>query len=102
MKLESVATILLALYSSSAKDVFDRDQGTWRAPSSDGSLSICYFKISVSIISDHGIEGCHAVIEAASLMDSSHVHGFRSDVVDAIKTLQPTSLRWPGGNFVSQ
>jgi alpha-N-arabinofuranosidase len=31
----------------------------------------------------------------------SDARGFRGDVLDALKALQPTVLRWPGGNFVS-
>lgn len=27
--------------------------------------------------------------------------GFRKDVIDALKTLHPATLRWPGGNFAS-
>jgi alpha-N-arabinofuranosidase len=28
-------------------------------------------------------------------------HGFRKDVIEAVRTLQPPVLRWPGGNFTS-
>jgi alpha-L-arabinofuranosidase len=28
-------------------------------------------------------------------------HGFRKDVLDAVRRLRPPVLRWPGGNFVS-
>ncbi|MBV9819317.1 MAG: hypothetical protein JOZ07_13365 [Solirubrobacterales bacterium] len=28
-------------------------------------------------------------------------HGFRTDVIEAVKALRPPILRWPGGNFVS-
>lgn len=31
----------------------------------------------------------------------SDEHGFRKDVMDAVRTLQLPILRWPGGNFVS-
>jgi alpha-N-arabinofuranosidase len=38
---------------------------------------------------------------AASLMPAENVHGWRSDVVEAVRQLRPPILRWPGGNFVS-
>jgi len=28
-------------------------------------------------------------------------HGFRTDVIEAVRRLKPTVLRWPGGNFAS-
>lgn len=31
----------------------------------------------------------------------SDAHGFRTDVVEAVRRLKPPLLRWPGGNFVS-
>jgi alpha-L-arabinofuranosidase len=31
----------------------------------------------------------------------SDEHGFRKDVLDAVRRLRPPVLRWPGGNFVS-
>jgi alpha-N-arabinofuranosidase len=35
-------------------------------------------------------------------MPADHVHGFRADVIQAIKdSWTPTWLRWPGGNFAS-
>lgn len=40
-------------------------------------------------------------VGCASLMPSDNIHGFRPDVVAAIKRLAPTFLRWPGGNFAS-
>ncbi|MCP5099216.1 MAG: hypothetical protein GY943_26995 [Chloroflexi bacterium] len=41
-------------------------------------------------------------IARASLMPANHVHGFRADVIEAIKnSWTPTWLRWPGGNFAS-
>ncbi|GCE09794.1 alpha-N-arabinofuranosidase [Dictyobacter aurantiacus] len=36
--------------------------------------------------------------EGSSLSDE---HGFRKDVMEAVKGLHPPILRWPGGNFVS-
>lgn len=36
--------------------------------------------------------------EGSTLSDE---HGFRLDVLEAMKTLHPPVLRWPGGNFVS-
>lgn len=41
-------------------------------------------------------------IGRASLMEATHVQGFRADVIQAIKdSWTPTWLRWPGGNFAS-
>jgi alpha-N-arabinofuranosidase len=36
--------------------------------------------------------------EGSALADE---HGFRADVVEAVRALRPPTLRWPGGNFVS-
>src|SRR3954447_10996868 len=36
--------------------------------------------------------------EGSALSDE---HGFRTDVLDALRTLKMPHLRWPGGNFVS-
>ena len=36
--------------------------------------------------------------EGSSLADSN---GYRRDVIDAVKNLKVTNLRWPGGNFAS-
>jgi alpha-N-arabinofuranosidase len=40
-------------------------------------------------------------IGCASVMPSDNLHGFRADVIAALRDWQPTFLRWPGGNFVS-
>ncbi len=40
-------------------------------------------------------------IGCASLMPADNLDGWRADVVDMIRQLAPTFLRWPGGNFVS-
>ena len=36
--------------------------------------------------------------EGSALADA---RGFRTDVLDAVRALAPTNVRWPGGNFVS-
>jgi len=38
---------------------------------------------------------------AVSLMPEGNVHGWRTDVVNAVSELHPPVIRWPGGNFVS-
>ncbi len=38
---------------------------------------------------------------AASLMPEETCAGWRADVVEAARRLQPTVIRWPGGNFAS-
>ena len=40
-------------------------------------------------------------IGAVSLMPSNNVHGFRAEVIAALKQLHSGVYRWPGGNFVS-
>ncbi len=52
------------------------------------------FSITISTESSLWI-GC------ASVMPSNSIHGFRPDVIEALKEWSPTFLRWPGGNFVS-
>jgi alpha-L-arabinofuranosidase len=39
-------------------------------------------------------------IGAVSLLPDDHFFGMRRDVIDLFKTLHPSLLRWPGGNFV--
>jgi alpha-N-arabinofuranosidase len=38
---------------------------------------------------------------AVSLMPADNVYGMRKDVLEAIKAIRPSVVRWPGGNFVS-
>ncbi|UCH35898.1 MAG: hypothetical protein JSV65_05970, partial [Armatimonadota bacterium] len=38
-------------------------------------------------------------LDQASLMPTTAVHGFRADVVAAIRALRPSVIRFPGGNF---
>ncbi len=40
-------------------------------------------------------------VGAASLMPADNVDGWRRDVVDLVKGIQPPVLRWPGGNMAS-
>ncbi|MEM6281592.1 MAG: hypothetical protein AAF787_05315, partial [Chloroflexota bacterium] len=40
-------------------------------------------------------------IGCASVMPSDNLHGFRADVIAALRDWRPTFLRYPGGNFVS-
>ena len=40
-------------------------------------------------------------IGAVSLMPDDNVHGFRAEVIAALKQLNSGVYRWPGGNFVS-
>ena len=41
------------------------------------------------------------MLDAFSLMPVQSVHGWRPDVVEALKELKPSVLRFPGGNFAS-
>ena len=36
-----------------------------------------------------------------SMMSEDHLFGFRADVVEALRVMGPTNIRWPGGNVVS-
>ncbi len=40
-------------------------------------------------------------IAAVSLMPANNLHGFRAEVIAALKQLHSGVYRWPGGNFVS-
>ncbi len=40
-------------------------------------------------------------VGSASLMPDNNMSGLRKDVVEALKTMHPPNLRWPGGNIVS-
>lgn len=39
---------------------------------------------------------------AASLMPADNLDGWRKDVVEVLRAVRPTAIRWPGGNFASQ
>jgi len=39
---------------------------------------------------------------ALSMMPSDNFHGMRKDVVENLKAIGPTVLRWPGGNFAGE
>lgn len=56
------------------------------------------------MILGHFIEHFHnqvygGVVDPCSKLADEH--GFRLDVIEAMKELRPTIVRWPGGNFVS-
>lgn len=39
---------------------------------------------------------------ALSMMPADHFHGMRRDVVENLKAIGPSLLRWPGGNFAGE
>ena len=41
-------------------------------------------------------------IGALSLLPADHFHGMRKDVIEMLKTIGTTMLRWPGGNFAGE
>ncbi|MCX7597605.1 MAG: hypothetical protein N2512_01870, partial [Armatimonadetes bacterium] len=43
-----------------------------------------------------------AWLGAVSLMPADNLDGWRRDVVEVLRAVRPTTIRWPGGNFVSQ
>lgn len=45
--------------------------------------------------------GSKMILDAFSLMPVQSVQGWRTDVVEALKELKPSVLRFPGGNFAS-
>ena len=47
-------------------------------------------------------EQTQVVFGAVSLMPADHFHGMRRDVVECLKQIAPTVLRWPGGNFAGE
>lgn len=42
------------------------------------------------------------IFGAVSLLPEDHFHGMRRDVVECLKQIAPTVLRWPGGNFAGE
>jgi len=40
-------------------------------------------------------------VGSVSLMPDDHIAGFRKDVVESLKSMGPSNIRWPGGNAVS-
>jgi len=52
----------------------------------------------------HFIENCQNTIYGGLYEEGSihsDINGFRTDVLNAMKLLQPTIIRWPGGNYTS-
>ena len=47
-------------------------------------------------------EGARVRIGALSMLPEGHFHGMRPDVVDNLREIGPTVLRWPGGNFAGE
>ena len=42
------------------------------------------------------------VFGAVSMMKEGHFHGMRADVVELLKMIGPSVIRWPGGNFAGE
>ena len=40
-------------------------------------------------------------VGSVSLMPDDNISGFRKDVIEALRTIHPPNIRWPGGNIVS-
>ena len=47
-------------------------------------------------------EKTRVLFGAVSLMPADHFRGMRRDVVDCLKQIAPTVIRWPGGNFAGE
>ena len=47
-------------------------------------------------------ERAEVVIGSVSLLPEDHFHGMRRDVVDQLRALGVSLLRWPGGNFAGE
>ena len=47
-------------------------------------------------------EKTRVLFGAVSLMPADHFHGMRRDVVDCLRQIKPTVIRWPGGNFAGE
>jgi len=46
--------------------------------------------------------GHSAVIGVASLLPDDHFHGMRRDVIERLKEIGTSVIRWPGGNFAGE
>jgi alpha-N-arabinofuranosidase len=40
-------------------------------------------------------------VGSVSMMPDDNISGFRKDVIEALRTIHPPNIRWPGGNIVS-
>ncbi len=47
-------------------------------------------------------EKTEVVFGAVSMMRADSFHGMRADVVEALRRIGPTIIRWPGGNFAGE
>ncbi len=47
-------------------------------------------------------EKTEVVFGAASMLPEGHFHGMRADVVECLKKIGPSIIRWPGGNFAGE
>ena len=85
------------LYQSYKKD-FKIDGKDWR------KLEL-KFKVKTESDFQVGIlvePGHSAVIGVASLLPDNHFHGMRRDVVERLKEIGTSVIRWPGGNFAGE
>ncbi|MBU0640298.1 MAG: hypothetical protein KKB50_15640 [Planctomycetes bacterium] len=73
------------------RKAFERKEWTFENPDFEGRAT---FSIWVA-------PGCNIGADALSLMPASNVHGWRADVVEVSKRLNPRIIRWPGGCFAS-
>ena len=55
------------------------------------------FKIAILVEPGHS-----AIVGVASLMPNDHFHGMRRDVVERLKEIGTSVIRWPGGNFAGE
>ncbi len=55
------------------------------------------FKVAILVEPGHS-----AIIGVASLMPNDHFHGMRRDVVERLKEIGTSVIRWPGGNFAGE
>ena len=97
-------TLRAALTSGDGKTVYAWQEKALEA----GDWQVCEFSLAPDV-TDHKAcirftfcQRAEVVFGAVSMMAAGHFHGMRRDVIERLKQIGPTVIRWPGGNFAGE
>ncbi len=103
-KCSAPETLAAELTDREGETVYARQElnlcpGDWQTssftlkPTKDDDESVIHFVFS---------ERAEVLFGAVSMLPEGHFHGMRQDVVNCLKEIGPTIIRWPGGNFAGE
>ena len=82
-----------------AETSFDLVPGDWRVLHAELTPSSADDEAGIRLTFT---ENTCVLFGAVSLMPADHFHGMRRDVVECLRQIAPTVIRWPGGNFAGE